>query len=292
MNAWTWPPSLNPPPSAAQVATSFYANPGAVSLAVPPAVLGKPVGASDAEFDTDPGWVYFETLPGGPVVQRPFTATLDFGARLAGANPAISFSQRKSFVTLQPGNNSVAGVEGLYCNPTPITWVANQPKWYWCGGGTCYEYVIDTRRALCLMALSGALPDRNNQVCVGNVDPSGGMSPLGAYQIAGGGAVTLTGGPPQNDPMHAGAHWPYFGIYLYPAATRSALGGEGWAWNDNGQKVKLGVLSFPNVLTATYFAGFLLRTPGPSPGTIGMQPNIFQADFFRESIGVTPPWAR
>jgi hypothetical protein len=290
MNAWTWPPTSGGAPTSSQVAKSFYANPGGISLAVPPIVLGKTPGAADAEFDSDPGWVYFETLPGGPVVQRPFSGSVDFNARIAGVAPAIDFTRRKSFVTLQPGNNSAAGVEGLYCNPVPITWQANQAKWYWCGGGTGYEYVSDTRRSLCLMAISGGLPDRNNQVCVGNTDPGGpAPTPLCAYSIAGGGTATITGGVPSNDPIHVGAHMPYIGFYLYSAGSRSGLGGEGWAWNDFGQKVRLGVLSFPNVLTATYFVGFLLRTPGASPLS-GLQMNIFQADFFRESIGVTPPW--
>lgn len=288
---WTWPPPLSGAGAASQI---YLGAPGQVSLSVPPALLGRTPGARDAEFDSDPGWQYYEFLPGGVV--RPFVGVPNWDARIAGVSPAISFTQRKSFVTLQPGNNSAATFEAFYTPATPITWVANTAKWFWCGGGTGYEYVQDYRRGLTIASNLAGVPDRQNQAVIGNIDIGAGMAPVSSYSYVASVLSGPTGGSQQGAPQTSSAHWPYLALYMKSAATRAGITIESWVFNDQGQRQRIATGAF-SPLTATYFVGFYIRSAttgaggGIAPAT-GFQPGIFQADFFRELDGPTPPWAR
>jgi hypothetical protein len=228
-------------------------------------------------------------------VVRPFVGVPNWDARIAGVSPAISFSQRKSFVTLQPGNNSAGTYEGFYYNPNPITWVANTAKWFWAGGGTGYEYCQDYRRGIMIAANLAGVPDRQNQVVLGNIDTGGGMCPVSSYSYTATVLSGPTGGSAAGAPQTSSAFWPYFGLYMKAAATRPAITVETWVWNDFGQRQRISTGPW-GALTATYFVGFYIRSAttgaggGIAPAT-GFQPGIFQADFFRETTGPTPPWA-
>lgn len=264
-----------------------------VPLSVPPVLLGQTPGANDTEFDSDTGWVYYDFgLPG----VRAFSGVPNWDARIAGAAPAISFTQRKSFVTLQAGNNSAATFEAAYIPPNPVTWVANTAKWFWCGHAVGWEYVQDYRHALAIFGATGGHPDRPNSAFFGNIDTGGGMSPLSTYSYSANVLSGPTGGVPNGAAQIAGSHWPYFAIYMRAAPNLSANFFEEWVFNDSGQRVRVASGSFPQ-MTATYYPGFYYRSAatgsggGVAPAT-GYQPGIFQADFFRELTGPTPPWAR
>jgi hypothetical protein len=289
-NIWEWPP----PQSALSTLQTIYATaPGMVSLSVPPALRGQVPSPNDVEFDSDPGWRYWDFgLPG----VRAFSGTPNWDARIAGASPAISFTQRKSFVTLQPGNNSVSIFEACYIAPTPLAWVANTVKWYWCGHAVGWEYIQDYRHALAIFCTSAGNPDRPNSAFVGNIDTGGGMSPISTYSYSANVLSGPTGGPGAGAPITASAHWPYLGFALRTSGALAGTSIDWWLFNDEGQRVRIASGSFPQ-MTATYYPGFYIRSAatgsggGVAPAT-GYQPGIFQADFLRELTGPTPPWAR
>lgn len=286
-NIWTWPPSAATPPTVANVTNILYTQaPGLVPLSVPPALLGQTPGAIDTEFETDPGWLYYEITP-TPTVRVP-TGVPDWNARIAGVNPAISFTQRKSFVTLQPGDNSAGGTEVAYVYPTPITWLANTAKWYWCGGGIQYQYLENCRVSFALFSNSAGVPSRQDFSAVGYTDTGGGFQ-LVTYNYVGG-VLTISNGTPAGAARTPAAHVQYFGFLMRAAATRPGVVIEAFAWNDFGQRIALGFMTLSS-LTATYFVGFYLRNVNAAAAS-GNQVGIFQADFVRELTGTTPPWAR
>lgn len=292
MSAWgTWPPS----PSNVSLGALYLQNPGSISLSVPPAALGLPVGATDAEFDSDPNWTYYEWAP-TPGVRVP-SGVPNWGARINGPPgvPAISFTQRKSYAVVQTPN-SVA-TEAFYYNPNVQTWAANTSKWYWVGGANWYDYRNDYRKGFGIFNVSGGFPDRQNQTYIGDTDQGGGHFPLCAVQynastpgIVGGGGTPAAGTAAQS-----GMYWPYAGIFMNRAATRPGVTLEYWVFNDQGQRQCLGVSGW-SALGATYYVGFYIRQVSISSagGATGenIQNSIFHCDFFRETIGDTPPWIR
>ena len=289
MSFWTWPPPL---PAALTARLTLLQQPGAVSLAVPPSVLGLPVGATDAEFDADPGWLYYEVNPSAGA--KTFAGVPNWDARIAGANPAISFTQRKSFVTLQPCDNTAGGFDAFYYYPQPITWVANTPKWYWCSAVLGYEWVQDNRRAMCVANALAGHPDRANMAALGMADLGfgPGFQQLLPYSYAANVPSAAAGGSLGNGSLGQGigGPWPYMALYMQSAGNRAAQGIEAWVFDDRGQRMRLAVISFGQI-TPTFYVGFYLRTPSLVAAT-GFQVNIFQCDFWRESVGVTPPWQR
>lgn len=281
-NPWTWPPGQ----SATSILQTIYQQaPGLVPLSVPPALLNLPAGPTNTEFDQDPGWSYYAWTPTNGL--KTFSGTPNWDARIAGVNPAISFTQRKSFVTLQPGDNNVSAFEAFYYFPTPITWVANSPVWYWSSGSVSYSYVQDERKLVGIFSNLAGVPDRQNLCACGWWDAGGGQQLVGLQYIAG--TPTIINGSTPGAARAPGSYWQYVALYLKSAATRAGTVIECWVFNDAGEHMQVASVPFA-ALTATFFVGFFLRN-AVAPAT-GFQPNILQADFWRESAGVTPPWVR
>lgn len=287
MTVWQWPPE--PRISGSALAATIYRQaPGLVSLSVPPILLGQTPSPRDAEFDLDPGWIYNQFTP--TITPIAFAGTPNWDARVAVANPAISFTQRKSFVTLQPGNNFATTFDGAYTYPSAISWVANTGKWFWCGGCVGYDFVYDNRKALAVFSDNAGAPSRQDFTFLGtfNQGAGGGLQSIcpGVYV---GGVSSIVGGTPDTIAT-VGSHWPYLALYIRPAATRASITVDFWVFNDEGQRFRLGSTTWSS-LSATYWVGFYLRSPSIAPAT-GFQTTIMQADFFRELTGPTPPWAR
>lgn len=242
---------------------------GRVPLWVPPSVLGLTPGTIDTEFDSNPNWSYYDftnaaaRVPAGTPDERTQNTP-------SSNVPKISFTQRRSWLRLQPPNIA-AGYNAAYYFPSLQT--PSLPTWYWAatGGENGTSSTNSPRLGLCLWANNSGVPDNTNNVWVGysndqslhghsvvsNVD--GAIGAVSAFNVS-------------------NTMWPYVGLYKTSARV------EFYAFDDNGQFWNFG--SVAETRTSFWVGLRLVNQDSAVPFT------IHEADFVRQRTGSSPPWVR
>jgi hypothetical protein len=256
---------------------SFTYGTGRQPLWLPPAMLGVTPRSCDSEFDSDPGWLFRDFTNGA--ARTPSGAPDERTQNTPSSNvPKISFTQRKSYVRLQPPNIA-AGYNGAYYYGTleSPTLTATNGAWYWAalGGQVGVNSTNGSRLGLALWADASGVPDNANVQWIGfsNDQSWHGHSviantdnPVGA----------VSGWNVSNRP------WPYVAMFRKSAAT------EFYVFDDNGQFWCFGVSA---VGPASYWVGLRVVNQD-GVGASNLPWTVHECDFVRSKLGTTPPWCR
>jgi hypothetical protein len=271
----------------AQLAIAGTYATGSIPLSVPPAALGMTPSAIDTEMDANPSWLYYD-LTNGAARTPAGTPNWITSITPNTAVPALSFTARKSWSTLQPPSNG----ESVYYVPGVETWVANTPVWYWTRSNIGAPFGANNVRAsLAMIKPTAGVPDVHSASGAarfgGTYDTGTGIR-MGSWEYSG---VTLTDLSTSQLSIFTHPTFEYIGMYSDGGATLASTNVWFVIFNDNGHfHVLNGAVGGGIAGFGTYFVGFFLRNTGM--GSPGQQTNILQVDFLRKSVGTTPPWWR
>lgn len=252
------------------------ANSGSVPLWIEPAALGLTPGTIDTEFDSDPGWDYWDGTNGAA---RTPSGTPDIFSTLTPntAAPKLTVNtQRKSWARIQPPTSSI----GIYYVPTIQT--PTLPVWYWFRGGGMLNEQGKGGCALQLMLApdSSGHPDVANNVRCGycyNVNGNGALVPGGVSRASN--TETFLGATAVDGANTAFAPMSYFAIYKTSTTVYY------FGFNDSATWKCYGTTA--HSLT-TFWVGFWLRNADSTNDVW----TVNEIDFLRQLQGTTPPWVR